>query len=170
MFKPGFPHIEDIHLSILADILAYGRDSRLYRRLILKERIATYISAFTDYPGERYTNLFMLYAIPAPGKSYRQVELSIIKELRKIKAEGVTRDELLRIKKKLQSDFIYTLRSNASLADRLSYYELITNDYRKLFQYYSMIHEVTNEDIQRTAKKYLKENKRMSAWLLKPES
>ncbi len=168
-FKPNFPDKRDLHLAILADILSYGRDSRLYQKMILKERIATTVSVFTDYPGERYKNLFTVYAIPAPGKTYEQLEQSVQEELVRVRRDGVTAEELDRIKRKLRADFVYSLRSSATMADRLSFYEMVGGDYNSIFKYFAALRNVTGEDIRSAAREFLKPEGVMTARLLPPE-
>ena len=165
-FKPNFPDPADLHLTILGEVLAGGRDSRLHQKLITEKKIATAINIYTGYPGERFTNLFMVYAVPAPGKDYNTLESEILKILNEVKTGGVQAEELERVKNKLQSDFIFGLRSNSGLADELSKYELIVDDYRALFKFYAGLESVTSADIQNAAKKYLADNSLMSARLI----
>ena len=168
-FKPNFPDPDDLPLSLLGDILAYGRDSRLFKKLVLKERLASEISVFADYPGERYTNLFTVYTTPAPGKSYDALEKSILEEFANVRKNGVTEAELLRVKRKLQSDFVYGLRSNARLADRLSYFQLLVGDYKVIFDFYGKLDQITTADIQAAARKHLGSEKRIIGRLVKPK-
>ncbi len=79
------------------------------------------------------------------------------------------KQELEKIINQLRAEFIRELSSNAGLASRLSYYEIITGDYRYMTRYIEMIEKVTPKDIMAAAKKYLVEENRTVAVLKKKE-
>ncbi|MBI3396614.1 MAG: insulinase family protein, partial [Spirochaetia bacterium] len=154
-FKPPMPDPDDLALDLLAQILGSGRDSRLMKQLVLKDRVASEIHAQADYPGERYSNLFVVSGVPAPGKNYDQLEGAVLEEIKAVIEKGVTQDELERVRKTSQAHFIYGLRSNPSMADSLSYYETMTGDYAAIFTQQEMLEKVTPAQIQDAARKYL---------------
>ncbi len=168
-FKPNMPHPDDLTLEVLSRILAGGQDSRLFQRLVIRDRLATQINVSSSYPGERYENLFFLTAVPAPGRTYDEVEKGIHEEIVSIVKNGVTQDELDRVKVGLSSEMIYSMRSNADLADRLTYYETITGDYKIMFDVYRQLDQITVGDIQRVAAQYLKPEIAMTARLMPPD-
>ena len=51
-------------MEILEGLLSSGRTSRFYRRLVEEEKIAAEVSAANGWPGERYPNLFVVFAAP----------------------------------------------------------------------------------------------------------
>ncbi len=79
------------------------------------------------------------------------------------------KQELEKIINQLRAEFIRDLSSNSGLASRLSYYEIITGDYRYMTRYVEMIEKVTPKDIMAAAKKYLTEENRTVAVLTKKE-
>ncbi len=169
-FKPPMPDPADLHLDIAARILSVGRDSRLFRKLIVQDRIASEIDIYNGYPGERATNLFFVSAVPAPGKTYDAVESAIMNEIKRLRDEGITQAELDRARKNMQAEFIYSIRSNATLAERLSYYESMTGNFQTLFNLYSLLENVTVQDIQNTVKRYLIPDTVMSGRLMPAEA
>ena len=164
--KPVFPDPADLHLNVVSRILAGGNDSRLFRKLVLEKKLAADTSAFTGYPGERYTNLFMVMTVPAAGRSHDEIESAIKEEIRSIGQDGVTEDELRRTINNIEAEFIYGLRNNSQLADDISYYELITGDYTNIYTYIRELKKITTGDIQTTVKKYLAEDSMHSARLI----
>jgi predicted Zn-dependent peptidase len=147
---------ENMALEVLSGILAGKKDSRLFTSLVLKERTAAEISAFTGYPGERYPGLLTISAVPAPGKTYEDVQKGVLEEIGKIQKDGVTQDEVDRIKTGSLADFLYGLRSNASYADNLTYYQLIYGNYNRLFDRIELLNQITREDVQKAAVDLLK--------------
>ena len=79
------------------------------------------------------------------------------------------KQELEKIINQLRSEFIRGLSSNSGLASQLSYYEIITGDYRYMTRYVEMIEKIAPRDIQEAAKKYFTEENRTVAVLVKKE-
>jgi zinc protease len=100
--------------------------------------------------------LLTISAVPAPGKTYEDVQKGVLEEIGKIQKDGVTQDEVDRIKTGSLADFLYGLRSNASYADNLTYYQLIYGNYNRLFDRIELLNQITREDVQKAAVDLLK--------------
>jgi len=84
------------YLSLMVDILAGGKNSRLYQRLVYDEQIASMASGF-NY--ERLlAGQIMLIADAKPGVELAKIEAIIDEELNKLMTEGPTAEELARVK------------------------------------------------------------------------
>ena len=57
-------------------------------------------------------------------------------------------------KTRARAGLIRQLDSNSGLAAQLSFYEVVTGDWRNLFKQLDQIDKVTAQDIQRVAKEY----------------
>lgn len=180
-FKPPFPHEDDLRLEVLARILAGSEETRLYRRLVLKDKIAAAVHIYSGFPGERYTNLFFLSAVPvlpqkamsdasAVKQSYDRIEQAVFEEIERIAREGVSEDEVSRVKKGIATELVQSFQSNGHLADSLTYYETITGDYRDTFLNYDRLRNITAADVQAVAREYLKPETRMIGRLLPPNT
>lgn len=180
-FKPPFPHIDDLKLEVLGRILAGSEETRLYRRLVLKERIAAAVQIYSSFPGERYTNLFFISVIPvlppeamgdeqAIVQTCDRIEAIIFEEIERIASEGVTEEEVLRVRKSIATELVQGFQSNGELADSLTYYEIITGDYRDTFLNYDKLNSITAADVKSVASQYLKRDIRMMGRLLPPRS
>lgn len=167
-FKPSLPHVDDLKLDVLSRILSGSPDTRLFKRLVMDSRTASQISVYSGYPGERFDNLFLVLSVPSPDHTYDEIEKEVLDELKDIAENGVNQDELNRVIRNMETDLLYSLRSNSVLADRLSYYETITGNYKTMFELYSTLDSITPEDIQNVVKTYLTEDKMMRARLQPP--
>ena len=154
-FKPTFPSEDDLRLGLLGTILTGGEEGRLHRRLVLERRIAASVSAYTQYPGERYRNLFLIYGVPAPGRSLEELDAAVREEIAEIRKNGPDPDEVARAKTRLLSEFVYGLRSNDQLADQLSYYELLKGDFRSIFKAYRRLDSIQVSDVRESAARLL---------------
>jgi predicted Zn-dependent peptidase len=157
--KPSYPHPDSSVIDVIDSILTQGTSSRLYKRLVLKERLVSSVDAWGSDPGERYSNLLSIYSQLNSDADPSKVESIIWEEIEKLKTEKVSTDELQRIKNKMTADFLREIDNNGNLADNLSYYELLTGNWEDLFIAYDKLNNITEEDIKRvTAKYFVKEN------------
>jgi len=85
---------DDATLDVLANVLAGGRSSRLYRRLVYELQIATDVVAFQD--GSRIDGKFELYATARPGHDLGELQRVIDEEVRKLADQGPTPREVER--------------------------------------------------------------------------
>ena len=98
----GDPDVE--LLDILSDVLSSGKSSRLYKRLVYDDQIATSVSAgnYTSQLGGQ----FMITATAQPGGDLAAVEKAINEELQRVLDRGINRDELERSKTGQRASFI----------------------------------------------------------------
>lgn len=152
--KPDINHPDNAVFNTITDIVGIGRTSRLYKSLVKEKKIAISASGFPGYPGDKYPGLFLFYAVPAKGHTNEECEEAIYAEIEKLKTEPVSPEELEKAKTRSRAGLIRQLASNRGLAVQLTFYEVITGDWRNLFKQLDKIDQVTAEDIQRVAKKY----------------
>lgn len=157
--KPPYPHKDNSSFDVLSTVLTSGTGSRLYKRLVLEEKLALSVGAANGYPGERYQNYFVFFIKPNEGAKPEVIERIIWEELSKIQESGVPKEELDKVKNQMVSDFIKTLDENASIADLLSYYQLLYGDWSGLFRQYSTIMITSSKDIQTLIPTYLTKDK-----------
>jgi predicted Zn-dependent peptidase len=165
--KPNSPHPDDGVFEIIEGLLSSGRTSRFYQRLVEEEKIASEVSAANGYPGERYPNLFAVFAAPRHPHTAAELEKAILEELDRLKNEPVAEEELQKIKNQLQTTFLRQLNSNTKLAYWLSYGQSLFDDWRYLPQRLEAYDKVTPEDISRVARKYLTPGNRTVATLVR---
>jgi predicted Zn-dependent peptidase len=169
--KPNSPHPDDVVCEILESLLTSGRTSRLYQRLIEEEKIAAEVSSSNGFPGERYPNLFVIFATPRHPHPAEELEKGIGQELDRLKSEPVTEWELKKVKNQIQTDFLRKLNSNSKLAFWLSYGQSLFGDWRYIPERLKSYERVTAGDIRRVAQKYFTARNRTVATLVKtPES
>jgi zinc protease len=91
-------------LGLVTNVLAQGKTSRLYKRLVYDDQIATDVVAFLDR-GEIGSQV-ILWATARPGMELGRVERAMDEEIAKLLAEGPTPDELRRVKTQYVAGFI----------------------------------------------------------------
>lgn len=83
-----------VQLQTAADVLANGKTSRLYRRLVHDEQTATGVGAFV-MPREMGSQ-FMVYVTAKPGQDIAPLEATVLEEVKRLMANGPQADELER--------------------------------------------------------------------------
>ena len=84
---------------LFADVLASGKTSRLYKRLVYDDQIATSVSAYLD--SREIASQFNIDVTAKPGADLAVVEKAINEELKNLLEKGPTEKELQRVKMQL---------------------------------------------------------------------
>lgn len=138
-----------------ADVLLYalgrGQASRLARtvrdRLRLVQQIGVSFDTLAD-PG-----LFTIFAVTEPDAQGRAEE-AILAEIASIRNEGITEEELRRAKTLLEGETIVGTHTSRGMAFNLGVYATIA-DMEFALTYLDRVRQVTHEDVQRAAQRFL---------------
>ena len=100
---PGFTVASDL-LTLAAQLLGSGKTSRLYKRLIYDDQVATDVSVYLD--SREIAGLFFIQADVKPGVEVAVVEKAIEEELRRFLAGGPAEKELEKVRMPFLARFI----------------------------------------------------------------
>ncbi len=167
--KPGAGHADDAVFDVIESLLSDGRTSRLHKRLVQEQQLAAAVSAFSNYPGAQYPNLFVIGATPRAPHTAAEIEQAVYEELDRLKKESVTPREREKILNQIDAGLLRSLRSNSGMASRLGYFQAIRGDWRETFTLRDRIARVSPEDIRRVAAHYFTKSNRIVATLVKPD-
>jgi zinc protease len=109
------PQREELAMSLLADILGGGNQSRLYQKLTVEKKLAAYAGAWFSADMLDY-GTFGLYAAPNAGVTVEEVEKGIDAVLADLVSGGITQEELDRSRNSLIAGATYLLDSQETLA------------------------------------------------------
>ncbi len=101
---PPWGSADGDYLDLAGDVLSSGKASRLYKRLVYEEQIATDVSAGPDLM--EIGGLFYIIATAKPGVELSRIEKAIDEELQKFLSKGPTEAELTRIKNQYRARFV----------------------------------------------------------------
>jgi predicted Zn-dependent peptidase len=158
--KPGARDKDDAVYDALQDLMSNGRTSRLYRSLVRDKKIAAFSGGFNGYPGAKYPNLFVFFAVSTPGHMPEEIRDAIHAEIERVKKEDIADDELQMIKTRAKADLIRKLGENQGLALELGTYQSLFGDWRELFRHVDEIATVSKADIRRVATATFVDNNR----------
>lgn len=151
--RPNFQDPDDAVYDAISDLVANGRTSRLYRSLVRDQKIALFAGGQSGFPGNKYPNLYLFYAVPTQGKTPQMLADAIHAEIEKLKTTDISDDELRMIKTRGKADLLRGLGDNGGLAQQLGTYQGMMGDWRELFKNEERLEKVTKADIRRVAAK-----------------
>ncbi len=149
-------------LEMLDAILSSGKSARLYRALV-DQGLALAAGAGTDLHHD--LSLHTVYAALAPGATHEQVEQALLRELAKVKSDGVTAAEVARVKQQYLAEDAYKRDGTAAVASELNEW-IAVGDWTLYVTFPQKVEEVKPADVQRVAKQYLNEEQSTSGWFV----
>jgi zinc protease len=148
LFQPG-----DAELDLLSSILTNGKTSRLYKPLVYEQKVAKDVEAFQA--SMRLSSFYVIQATAAPGKSLKQLETALLRELERSLATPPSDDEMERAKNGYKKDFYERVESVVSRASTLSTYYHLTGSADYMAKDLARYTEATPSGVHAAAKKYL---------------
>lgn len=152
-------------LQVLAEILGGDTTSRIYRSLVVDQKVAAGAGAWYDATSRGPTT-FGFYATPLPGGDLKTVEAAIGAEIEKVVSDGVTEDEVKRSIARLQAEAIYARDSLQTPARVLGGGLAIGMTIDEIEAWPDRIGAVTAEQVNEAAKAVLATDASMTTELL----
>jgi len=119
---------DDHALDVISTVLSGGRLSRLHRRLVVEEEIATSVSTHNDSRVEG--GVFWIMAECAQNAEPAKLERAIDAEMERLASERIGRKELARVRLLLEATEAYDNETATDLAEQLG--EFATDAHWKL--------------------------------------
>jgi zinc protease len=166
------PKIEDVEkdrepyaLEVLSAVLDLDENGRFTRSIVRGSRLANRAGAGYDMTS-RGPALFILDGTPAEGKSTKEVEAAILAEIAKIAVDGVSEQELKRIKTQYVASTVFQRDSIIGQARELAALEIIGLNWKDADRILERIKLVTVDEVKAVAKKYFGPDQRTVITLL----
>lgn len=150
---PGLNEVKETYaLDVLAAILGQGKVSRLFRQLREEEKLVSAIAA-----GNSTQKLQGHFSVSArlPEENLGKVEQAITEQIKRLQQEEVTPTELNRIQTKVANSYIFGNEKPSDRANLYGYFFSQLGDLNPAFNYPQIIRNLTPQDIQKAAQKYL---------------
>jgi zinc protease len=143
-------------LEVLSQILSGGESSRMYQRLVRKDKVAVFAGGQMfehEEPG-----LFLTFAAYLPGGDPAKVRAALEDELQKIVDAPVDAKELAKARNQLASRAVFRRERVSEMASQMGVDGVVAHDPLRGFTAPAKYDAVTAADVQRVAKKYLVKN------------
>jgi zinc protease len=154
---------QDAELDLVAEVLASGKTSRLYRTLVYEERMATEIAASQN--SRELGGFFQVIATAAPGRTLAELERAISDAITKLADEGPTAQEIERCQAQAEANFVFRLQTVGGFggkSDQLNAYNVYLGDPGFFERDLDRYRRVTPTSMQRAAREWLKPENRVS--------
>jgi zinc protease len=162
--KPG----EGEALDLLLKVVAEGATSRLYKKLVVDDKIAA--TSGGNYSGWGLdSGSISIYAVAGEGVGLDKVEAAVDGVLDDVRTNGITEAELERAKRSFLADFIYESDSQEKLARRYGWGLAVGRSIDDIEGWPQAISKVTLEDVKKAADTFLNKRASVTGWLV-PET
>ena len=167
----GWHTVNDLHpdmpaLTMLSSVLSGRRTSRLFKRLVVDDALATSVST-TTLPGARFPKQFVIHVTPRSPNTPAQVESAVYDELERLARTPPDDRELEGVRNQLDASRVRRLQSNLGLAMQLAGSTAQFDDWRTTFKLADRLRAVQPADVQRVVQTYLTRENRTVATLVK---
>jgi predicted Zn-dependent peptidase len=154
---PGLAHgvPERYALYLLNDVIGGSMSSRLFQEV--RERQGLVYSIHSGAQAYADTGTLYVYAATDAG-NFAKVLKSTLKELRDLKKNGVTEEELKRAKDHLKGSLMLSLESTSSRMNRLAKHELHFGSFLTLDAMLTSIDRVKHDEVQALVTELLDED------------
>ena len=155
----GFPGVTDVAperyaLYLLNDVIGGSMSSRLFQEV--RERQALVYSVHSGTQAFRDTGILYVYAASDPS-NFGKVIKALMKEIRALKKDGITADELRRAKDHLKGNLMLSLESTSSRMNRLARQELRFGAFMSVDEMLRSIDVVRPEEVEALVHRVLDE-------------
>jgi zinc protease len=144
---------EPYALEVLSSLLDGNDAARFPKRLVRGEKIAQSAGAGYD-ASVRGETQFILAGQPAAGRTITELESALRAEIRRVQDEGVTEEELKRVKTQTIAAQVYKRDSLMAQAMEIGHAEASGIHWRDIDKLIDKLRGVTADEVQAVAKKY----------------
>ena len=158
--RPKANHPDSAALAVLSQVLSGGQSSRLFRTLVYERQLAQSATSI-DY-GLEDAGIFALQAVVASGKDVGETEAALAAEVARLRDQPVTAAELAEARTELVAELLRSRETPEGRANELGQSLTSTGDPRWGDRLLAAIQRVTAADVQRVARQYLRDDRRVA--------
>ena len=144
-------------MEVLAGVLDGNESARLNKRLVREQQVASGVGVGYD-SFARGPGLFVLEATPSEGKTVIDVEIALRKEIEQLVKEGVSDEELRRVKAQVMAGEVYKRDSLFYQAMQIGQLESIGLGHRAVPLMLEKLQAVTAEQVRQVAEEFLQDD------------
>jgi predicted Zn-dependent peptidase len=159
-------HADAAAIEIAVRLLGYARSSRLEKRLVRRDRLATHVGVGTGTPGDRCAGLAFVSVLPVLPVERERIERAIDAEIEQLAGNGPEPDELAGVKTCARAEILRTLQSSPGLAAVLAEAHGKRGDWRTLLDELDALERVDAAAVRAALARYFAPHRRTIAWLV----
>lgn len=138
-------------MDLIYTILGEGAAGRLEQRLVEEKKVA--LSVETEFLTQKCPGLMVINALVPRGRE-QEAQIMILEEVRRLREEPLSADELEHAKRLVYTDYAFTNESYDDQVGSMGFYQSI-DTYRFALDYITQVMRITPGQVQEVARKYL---------------
>ena len=153
---PEYKSKDAAYIDLLTDVLGSGKTSRLYKRLVYEDQIASNAVAYAWL--KEIGSQVYFQADARPGVDLAKVEAALREELAKILKDGPTEQEMRRVRTQHEANFVRGIERIGGFggkSDILASNEVYAGDANFFKNRLQWVREATAADLKRVANEWL---------------
>jgi len=154
-------------LKVLAGVLDGNESARLNQSLVRNSRVASEVGAGYDAIA-RGPGMCFIEGTPSQGRSVAELETGLRAELARLVRDGVTADELARVKAQMVAGQVFKRDSIFGQALEIGQFETAGLSYREIDRVLERVKEVSAEQVRAVAKQYFVDDQ-LTVVVLEPQ-
>ena len=138
-------------MDLIYTVLGQGSIGRLNAKLCNEQKIL--LSSETEFLTQKNPGLLLITAVVSPARE-PEAQAAVLGEVKRLSDEPLTPEELARAKRLVYTEYAFSNESYDDQVGSMGFYAAVDN-YRFALDYINTVMQITPEQIQQVAKKYL---------------
>ena len=146
-------------LDYISSILTGGNSSRMYKRMVDKDKVALQVLAFNQASQDYGT--YTMGALIKGEPNWEMLKSTMDDEIKTLQTELITDREFQKLQNSFETSYVQANSSVEGIAASLATYNMLQGDTNRINEQLNIYRTITKEDIMRVAKTYLNPNQRV---------
>ena len=146
-------------LDYISSILTGGNSSRMYKRMVDKDKVALQVLAFNQANQDYGT--YTMGAIIKGEPNWDMLKTTMDEEIKKLQTELISEKEYQKLQNQFETNYVQANSSVEGIASSLATYHMLQGDANRINKQLDIYRTITKEDIKRVASTYLNPNQRV---------
>jgi|TARA_B100000768_G_scaffold118042_1_gene109183 predicted Zn-dependent peptidase len=146
-------------LDYISSILTGGNSSRMYKRMVDKDKVALQVLAFNQANQDYGT--YTMGAIIKGEPDWDILKSTMDQEIKKLQTVLISDKEYQKLQNQFETNYVQANSSVEGIAASLATYYMLQGDANRINKQLDIYRTITKEDIKRVASTYLNPNQRV---------
>ena len=146
-------------LDYISSILTGGNSSRMYKRMVDKDKVALQVLAFNQASQDYGT--YTMGALIKGDPDWEVLKSTMDDEIKTLQTELISDREFQKLQNSFETNYVQANSSVEGIAASLATYYMLQGDTNRINEQLDIYRTITKEDIMRVAKTYLNPNQRV---------
>ncbi|MGA2506308.1 MAG: pitrilysin family protein [Chitinispirillaceae bacterium] len=160
---PPSSHEDAVALEILQLVVAGGETSRLHREVVRRQSLAVMTGGMNHLL--KTAGMSMLFAAFTPDIAAGRVERAFDREIKRILTEGITREEMEKVRNTTLTNRTFELYSADNISQRIGYSETIEGNYRLWVERLETLKNLDQDRLVEVARRWWDDTKKYVLFL-----